>query len=309
MSESSELPEVQGTDPSTGMTAGALLRQARQAQGLHIAALAAQLKVNQRKLEALESDRYEELQGVAFVRALAQAACRVLKVDAAPVLARLPQVEQRTLDRVSGGLNEPFREKGSHQDVMGVLKAGRGLLLAVAALLVSACLLWLLPPEFSFHSLMGSTAQPAAFPDAKSQPDASDTGAVASAQPAEEAASASPGAAEPGTSQSLVQDEQPASSAAPSPVAASVASAPSVAASSGPLALSTSGASWIEVSDARGEVLLARTMTAGETLSLDPVLPVRLKIGNASVTALRFRGKPVDLSSATRDNVARIELK
>ena len=38
-------------------TAGAMLRQARQAQGMHIAMLAAATKVPQRKLEALEADR------------------------------------------------------------------------------------------------------------------------------------------------------------------------------------------------------------------------------------------------------------
>src|SRR5688500_5851649 len=42
-------------------TAGSLLRAARQAQGLHIAALAATIKVSHRKLEFLEADRLDEL--------------------------------------------------------------------------------------------------------------------------------------------------------------------------------------------------------------------------------------------------------
>ena len=71
--------------------AGALLRAARERQGLHLAALAAQLKVAPRKLEALEADRYDELPDATFVRALAASMCRVLKIDPAPVLERLPQ--------------------------------------------------------------------------------------------------------------------------------------------------------------------------------------------------------------------------
>ena len=85
---------------SSSLTAGALLRQARQAKGLHIAALAVSLKVPQRKLEALEADRYGELPDATFVRALAQTVCRALKVDRAPILALLP------LYGLRGGLEE-----------------------------------------------------------------------------------------------------------------------------------------------------------------------------------------------------------
>jgi cytoskeleton protein RodZ len=73
------------------VTAGTLLRHAREAQGLHIAALAAALKVPQRKLEALERDEYGALPDPSFTRALALSVCRSLKIDSAPVLALLPK--------------------------------------------------------------------------------------------------------------------------------------------------------------------------------------------------------------------------
>jgi len=41
---------------------------------------------------------------------------------------------------------------------------------------------------------------------------------------------------------------------------------------------------------------------------LDGALPLRLKIGNARATEVVFRGRPMDLSPSTRDNVARLEL-
>ncbi|MDO8288324.1 MAG: helix-turn-helix domain-containing protein, partial [Parvibaculum sp.] len=57
-------PESVGVDLQTNTgampaepTAGALLRAARQAAGIHIAALAALLKVPEKRLEALEHDR------------------------------------------------------------------------------------------------------------------------------------------------------------------------------------------------------------------------------------------------------------
>ena len=46
-------PGTDSVKPTSTLSAGALLRAARQAQGLHIAALAASIKVSQRKLELL----------------------------------------------------------------------------------------------------------------------------------------------------------------------------------------------------------------------------------------------------------------
>ena len=95
-------------------SAGTLLRNARQAQGLHIAALAASIKVSQRKLELLEADRLSELPDATFARALAQTVCRSLKIDPAPVLAALPQAPSYRLAGVDGGINTPFRDRPGH---------------------------------------------------------------------------------------------------------------------------------------------------------------------------------------------------
>jgi cytoskeleton protein RodZ len=75
------------------------------------------------------------------------------------------------------------------------------------------------------------------------------------------------------------------------------------------LSLRASGASWVEVRDRDGRALLSRTLNAGETIGVDGALPLKLVIGNADVMQLRFRGQPVPLGAATRDNVARLELK
>jgi cytoskeleton protein RodZ len=47
----------------------------------------------------------------------------------------------------------------------------------------------------------------------------------------------------------------------------------------------------------------------GETIGLDGTRPFRVKIGNAAVTQVVFRGQPVELAAYTRDNVAKLELK
>ena len=72
--------------PPRPTTAGGAAAPGARGQGLHIAALAAAIKVTPRKLEALETDRFDELPDATFTRALAQTVCRTLKIDAAPVL-------------------------------------------------------------------------------------------------------------------------------------------------------------------------------------------------------------------------------
>ena len=96
----SEVPLM--SEPTTvnpALSAGALLRLAREQQGMHIAMLAAQIKVPVKKVQALEADQFEEFASAVFVRSLAASVCRTLKVDAAPVLALLPQPDNLMLSK------------------------------------------------------------------------------------------------------------------------------------------------------------------------------------------------------------------
>lgn len=288
-------------------SAGALLRAARQAQGLHIAALATTLKVPPRKLEALEADRYDELQGATFVRALAQAACRALKIDPAPVLDRLPDIDSGNLSQLERGLNAPFREHGAHRESTEMPGASLAAIAVVVLLLLGAGAFWLLPAGWR-------------LPSAESIPSAA-PGTVTESLPIPAQAPApppsGPGAALPSTmAPAVITPSVPAPALAasmanaPSTVPATAASVPAAArAGSALLQLRARQASWVEVVDARANVLIARTLAEGEVVALDGPVPLRVKVGNVSGTELSFRGQPVDLADLNRDNVARLELK
>ncbi len=97
--------------PAGPASAGRLLREARERQGLHIAALAAAIKVPPKKLESLEADRFDQLPDATFTRALAQTVCRALKTDPAPVMRLLPAAAGYRIEQVGEGLNAPFRER------------------------------------------------------------------------------------------------------------------------------------------------------------------------------------------------------
>ena len=126
-------------------TAGGMIRSARQAQGMALASLAAMLKIPLRRLEALEGGRHDELQGPTFERALAQAACRVLKIDPKPVLALLPQHERNTLERVTEGINTPFRDGQASRafQLPGLVRPG----VVIVVLLVAAAIALFAVPE------------------------------------------------------------------------------------------------------------------------------------------------------------------
>ena len=74
------------------------------------------------------------------------------------------------------------------------------------------------------------------------------------------------------------------------------------------MALRAIRATWVQAVDGTGQTLMARVVPAGETVQLTAMPPLRLRIGNAAGAELTFRGQPVDLQSAARDNIANITL-
>ncbi|HYN62001.1 MAG TPA: helix-turn-helix domain-containing protein [Rubrivivax sp.] len=289
-----------GAASAGGTSAGAQLRAAREKQGLHVAALAAMIKIPQRKLEALEGDRIDLLPDATFARALALTVCRALRIDAAPVLAQLPQAGATGLADASGGLNAPFRDRPGRAEPAELGLARHPLLWAALLVLVAAAMLFLLPAGWWQSIMPGDSAAGAA------------SGAVPGVAPASAAAWAAPPAA---TAAPVLQEAAP--SAAPAAQVEVVHSVPSAESSASAVAdvaagvavLRAAEASWVEVTDAGGQLLVQRVLQPGESLGLDGRLPLKLKIGNAAATQLTFRGQGVDLAPATRDNVARLELK
>jgi len=274
-------------------SAGALLREARQARGMHIAALAAAIKVSPRKLEALEGDRYDELLDATFTRALAQTVCRALKIDAEPVLAKLPQTAEKGL-QVGEGLNAPLRHRAVRRDSGDRSALSRPVVWGAVALLVAAVGLYFLPPGLIGTPLGGAAPEPAASaPAAASAPVSAAPASVAAvvAPPAPAVANAVPSAAPPASAPPAAKPE-----------------AAAAAGGSGLVVRAIGGPSWLEVQDAHGRMLIARTVEAGESVQLAGPVPLRVKIGNAAVTQVSFRGQPVTLSPREK-NIARFELK
>jgi cytoskeleton protein RodZ len=290
------------------VTAGMLLRQARQARGLHIAALATSIKVAPRKLELLEADRFDELPDATFTRALAQTICRTLKIDAAPVLALLPQPQAHRLDHLSQGLNAPFRDKplgGVPTDLAFLKNPG---VIGAVLLALAAAAIYLLPSGWIASNL--PRVSEATSAPASAAADAGATEPSALMPPVLPPNTVVETVTLPAASAPVAVPAVPPAAPSATPVTAP-ASAPPVAAprtTSGALLLKATAESWIEVIDGRGTVLVSRSLQPGESLGLDGASPLHVRIGNVSATTVTYRGRAVTMSP-TRDNIAKFDLE
>lgn len=290
-------------------TAGQLLRAAREAQGLHLAVLAASLKVTLQKLEAVENDRLDQLPDATFARALAQSMCRALKIDAEPVLSRLPQAASggRGLDHVARGLNQPFHDRGVPSDGVEWQRFLSLPLVAAAFLVLAAVAVYLVPAGW-VSRLLPADAGASATPDiSASSPDVA--GSVVSSLMTTTAEAASPVLAASASGPAGADAGAPGSAVIDTVFAAPIGTPASASAAGGLLTMRAVAESWVEVRDAKGQVLLSRTLAAGEAAGLDGPLPLHVTVGNAEATQIVFRGQPIALGESTRDNVARLELK
>ncbi len=263
------------------ISAGGLLKQAREAAGLHIAALAVALKVPVKKLEALESDRFDLLPDAVFVRALAASVCRTLKIDAAPVLQRLPQTSSPKLTYQGTGINAPFRAPGDGPSPSIWTQISRPAVLAGLILLMGALVLIFLPAlktgvnEAKFYLLLGT-------PDGEPVK-------VAAVPP--------------------VLPALPDMASLAQPIAAPGNPENAALTSTGIVVFSAKSESWVEVTDSKGQVVLRRILNAGEVVGATGALPLAAIVGRADATAVQVRGKVFDLSAVAKDNVARFEVK
>lgn len=311
---------VQGM-PADGITAGTLLRRAREAAGLHVGSLAATLKVPVRKLEALEEDRYDLLADAVFTRALASSVCRTLKIDPQPVLERLPHTGAPRLVQDKEGLNAPFRAAGDGPPANWIQQLAKPVPLTVGALLLGALVIVLLPgvqrDDAASTATTAAVMPPAATPTAGSaepapapatEPTAAVTAAPATSMVTTTVApnlvAAAPAAA----------PVHPTPAASPVAAVAPAASAPAASdvvqpASNGVIVFKAKGQSWVQVTDASGTMVLRRLMEPGETVGASGSLPLSVVVGSVKDTEVLVRGKPYNMRAVAGDNVARFEVK
>ncbi len=257
--------------------AGALLRMAREARGISVAEVAAALKLSPRQIEAIENEDFSRLSGATFIRGFVRNYAKLLKVDAAPVMAALEEnqvLPQAVLMApVDAGVKMPATS----------VRHGRGYLLAMLfAMVTLAVALSLYFDWIDLGGVLKGAKSPAAASAARSE-------AAQVVQPLPHPAAEAPAG-----------DAPPAASL-PAPIAA--------VSGTHQLVFSFDGSSWVEVKDAGGRIVFSQMNAKGTTQVVEGRPPFLLVVGNASHVRLQFNGLPVDLRPHTRVEVARLTLE
>lgn len=301
------------------LTAGQMLRHAREAAGIHVATLAVALKVSVKKIEALESGELQYSMDPVFVRALASSVCRHLNINPNVVLANLPLVAAPRLSSSEGAINAPF-----HRDTDPVFNSWKDFLLHRTFLIVSgilslALLIYLLPNiekiALDYEPIVSHWIQRIEVravseiahesphnmvdPNQSTQPPASQPVAQIIPEVVES----------PPSELSAVQMESPKTPEKAEVIAGTAANVQGGQPMQNAVAFRATQESWVEVIDGGGRVLLRKLLAPSEMVAASGQYPLSVVVGKAAVTEVWVHGKPYDLIPITRENVARFEVK
>lgn len=268
-------------------SAGTRLREGREAAGLSIDAVAQQLKLAPRQVTALEDDNFAALPGRTFIRGFVRNYARLLRLDAAAVLAALPEGDAApSLDRPS--LATTTRTMGELPAELHAKSSSARWAIPLALLAIVA-----IAAVYEWTRIAPSSARTGA--DTKAAPTATP---MAPPVPAQGPAFILP-------APSSTPPAEPAKSGATDTGAVPVAAMPG----NSPLVLVFRGSSWVEIKDAKGALLLSTMGFPGATHAVDGVAPLDVVIGNAEAVAITVRGDAFDLTPHTKQNVAKFTVK
>ena len=284
---------TQGAAGTEGVTlsVGQRLADERVKQGLSVGDVARQIRLAVKQVEAIESDDFGSLPGIAFVRGFIRNYAKMLQLDADALLASLP----------SGSLVHPRPLSAPSQHIE--LSSGarkRWLMYAVIAVVLLA---------------LASAAVYGVYEILRSSSSRASVKAQALVQPSVPAA-ADPAVSLPLPSQSTVPD---AAQSSVQPTTPAAAAQNGVSASATPTASATSARdgirmafikdAWVEIEDGRGRKIFSQMNAAGTEKIIQGTPPFSVAIGNAAQVRITYNGKPVDLAPHTKVDVARFTLE
>ena len=312
--------------PAAAMpSVGERLKTARLAKGLTASDVAKALKLSLRQIDALEADDWASLPCNTIIRGFVRNYARLLGLDGDVLMLELDRLTlpQGAELEVSVGtpVSMPAEGKVDRRDFIRVLSGLIVLALAVAAY-------YFLPQEWwqSTVSALKSATQSAAVKPvaddnvvtAEAAPAPAD--AVAASAPSAEAATPASDAALAAAAanpQAAAVATDAAGATAPTAATAAPATAPAAAAptaaaapaDSAVLKFSFTQPSWVEVRDRSGKVIFSKKNDAGSEREIEGQPPFALVIGNAGYVTLQYKGKPVDLSKRSKEDVARLTVE
>jgi len=299
---------------------GAVLRAAREAEGISVGDMAVQCRLAVTQIRALEEERLENLPEPVYVRAFIRGYAHALKIDPAPLVddymmrcgRRGAAVEVGQLPNRSPSREAVFHEPPKNRTLKAVL-------FVVLAALVGGGIWAVYTDQFaSLHTSSEAQKVESGANEAKETK-------TPAAEPAESAAAPSDAAPETQPAQPsapAAAQAQPTPSAAPAPAAPTAAAAPAAPApppSAQPPAAAPvlhkvefrlgAGASWVQVIAPNGRNVVASEMRPQSVQAYEIPKGSRFTIGNAGVVSLTIDGEVYPLDGVVRNGIARFTIE
>ena len=239
---------------------GAVLRQARLAQGHTLENIAGQTKISRRFLEAIELDAYDRLPGLLFTRNFIRQYAIFLKLDPEPLLDRVPKV-----DVDSAPLPDPANYARPSSQPRWIMAIWPGVKIAVGVAVVFGGYVFVERPKQFFPEANTPVAKAAPAPAPSPQPVAEN---------------ASPAAAPPA---SATPEPQDSASAETRPVQ---------------VVLKARETSWVQIfADGRND--FTGVLQANDSRMIAADAQVRVTAGNAGGLDISLNGKSLDRLGST----------
>ena len=270
---------------------GAVLRAAREAEGISVGDMAVQCRLAVTQIRALEEERLENLPEPVYVRAFIRGYAHALKIDPAPLVddymmrcgRRGAAVEVGQLPNRSPSREAVFHEPPKNRTLKAVL-------FVVLAALVGGGIWAVYTDQFaSLHTSSEAQKVESGANEAKETK-------TPAAEPAESAAAPSDAAPET----QPAQPSAPAASAQP-PAAAPVLHKVEVRLGA--------GASWVQVIAPNGRNVVASEMRPQSVQAYEIPKGSRFTIGNAGVVSLTIDGEVYPLDGVVRNGIARFTIE
>jgi cytoskeleton protein RodZ len=315
---------------ATSSTLGARLATERMAREWTIEHVASQLNLAARQIQALETDNYAALPGMASVRGFVRAYAKLLKIDATPLVAMiaseqitptLPLEPKRQLAAAPFSDNRMMSTDHRRSSAKTILVGIVVVLLAFGAIIVERLGGWPTLSQSLSTQYKELSAGSASNTNVQSPTEESSVSAVLPSSEITQVAASTITAASASQAIEPAASEGRVPEASPTAIVARQSEGPAVAnlhsestiektagVAKGLLVLTVRKDSWVEVRAGK-DALLSRLMRAGSTEQVEVTEPASLTLGNAAGVDVTFRGNPVDVKAEAKNNVARLNLK
>ncbi|WP_338365279.1 RodZ domain-containing protein [uncultured Pseudoalteromonas sp.] len=289
------------TQQSDEPSAGQLLKAHREQANISLESLTGPLKLSISQLQRLESDEYQTLGPITFVKGYIKNYCRELNIDSAPILAKLPAPPEPTKPANMQSFSRRT-EKEAHDSRLMLVSY------IILAIVIGSSAMWFWQNATPIDEQTSSINIENSILDNQQNNNTLNNESQSSAQlPATQAADNTL------TETPTRVEQMPLSEAvnATAPIAANTQAAanePDTQSNTSTITMVFNDESWVEIHDGEGERIAFGVKKAGYNMTVSGTPPFSVVLGKHDVVSVSLNGEPVDISGFPKNRLAKFKL-